>query len=78
MLVSDVDLEAAVRVADALRRDGGQATAHALDVASTHDWERLRDEVGPGGPTVIVNNAFTLTRAPAHELDDPGGPGSST
>lgn len=68
----DIDTEAVEAVARSIREAGGAASGHALDVAATDDWMRLRDTLHNENrkPAVLVNNAFTLTLAPAHQLSE--------
>lgn len=70
VLVTDVDLHAARKVADRIRAAGGTATAHWLDVGSDESWGALSSGVRANSrlPAVIVNNAFRNTVARAHEL----------
>lgn len=71
--VVDLDGAAAREVAAAIVADGGVATAHATDVADPGSWAALRTAVqdGSGRLDILVNNAFTLVLAPAHELAEP-------
>jgi NAD(P)-dependent dehydrogenase (short-subunit alcohol dehydrogenase family) len=70
VVVTDIDVDAAQEVALAIRASGGSATAHRLDVASDEAWDALSHELRSAGrpPSVVVNNAFRNTIAPAHEL----------
>ncbi len=72
VVIADIDLDAATRVAESIRASGGTATAHLLDVASTDAWALLEDELRRSGrsPGKIVNNAFAHVLAPAHELSE--------
>lgn len=72
VLVGDIDTAAAEGVAARIAAAGGTAHAVELDVARTSEWTALRERCDSEGwrMTIIVNNAYTITRAPAHELDD--------
>lgn len=72
VVVTDIDRGAAEVVADDIRRSGGAATGHTLDVSMTADWTRLSDELRNAGrpPGVVVNNAFLHIPGQAHEMDD--------
>jgi NAD(P)-dependent dehydrogenase (short-subunit alcohol dehydrogenase family) len=61
--VSDINLTAAKQTADAITADGGDASAHQLDVTDHHQWLTLADTVLDSfGPTdVLVNNAGFTT-----------------
>lgn len=72
VVVTDVDEAAAADVGRAVRSAGGRASAHHLDVADPAAWQALSDELRAAGrpPAVLVNNAFALHVAPAHETDE--------
>lgn len=74
VIVTDVDAEAAAKVAQLITSDGGMASAHRLDVASQSDWDSVAHELEGMHrlPSVVVNNAFRNVVAPAHELDSDG------
>ncbi|NBB92335.1 MAG: 3-hydroxybutyrate dehydrogenase [Gammaproteobacteria bacterium] len=56
ILATDLDGDAAEATAESIRTAGGSAHAHALDVTSDRDVERLVSELG-GRVDVLVNNA---------------------
>jgi NAD(P)-dependent dehydrogenase (short-subunit alcohol dehydrogenase family) len=68
VVVTDVDLAAAEQVAAALP----DSQALLLDVADSAAWLRTAEVVRSsyGRLDVVVNNAFTLVRRPAHETTD--------
>ncbi|MBC2669001.1 SDR family NAD(P)-dependent oxidoreductase [Novosphingobium piscinae] len=59
VIVTDRDGAGAERVAAGIRAAGGQATAHAHDVTSEADWDRVMAaiETAHGKLDVLVNNA---------------------
>jgi NAD(P)-dependent dehydrogenase (short-subunit alcohol dehydrogenase family) len=69
VVVTDIDTDAAVAVADEIRAAGGTATGNFLDVAQPEAWEALSRELRAANrpPAVIVNNAFFQIAAVAHE-----------
>lgn len=69
VFVTDIDGDAAQRVARSITTAGGLATAHRCDVGNEKDWYALADVVRDvhGRVDVVHNNAFTITRSPAHE-----------
>jgi NAD(P)-dependent dehydrogenase (short-subunit alcohol dehydrogenase family) len=72
VVVSDVDRAAADVAAAGIVASGGEATAAHLDVADTASWAALRMKLEAGRrlPAVIVNNAYNISIAPAHELTE--------
>jgi NAD(P)-dependent dehydrogenase (short-subunit alcohol dehydrogenase family) len=68
VVVTDVDLGAAEHVA----ADLPESQAVLLDVADSAAWRRAAEVVRSsyGRLDVVVNNAFTLVRRPAHETTD--------
>ncbi|TDN91576.1 SDR family oxidoreductase [Microbacterium sp. BK668] len=70
VVVSDVDADAAAEVAHGVRGAGGHAVDVHLDVGHEASWQAVRRRLDEAGVVVsaVVNNAFTLTVAPAHEL----------
>ncbi len=72
VVVTDVDQEAAAAVAQTVVDAGGLASAHALDVGDPAAWQLVSDELRAAGrpPAVVVNNAFRLHVAPAHETTE--------
>lgn len=69
VIVTDIDGERAAAVATGIVAAGGAATGHPLDVAAPEAWDALAAELRQAGraPAVVVNNAYTLVDAPAHE-----------
>jgi NAD(P)-dependent dehydrogenase (short-subunit alcohol dehydrogenase family) len=69
VVVADLDLTAAERLADEL---GERGQAVRLDVGEPASWDALADWAGgvgaPDGFDVVVNNAFTLVAKRAGEL----------
>jgi NAD(P)-dependent dehydrogenase (short-subunit alcohol dehydrogenase family) len=65
VVVADVDVAAGEAVA---RRIGG--TFQRCDVASLEQWQELAETTiaRHGGIDVVHNNAYTIVRAPTHEL----------
>ena len=72
VVVSDIDLAAADAAADQLVAAGGTATAAHLDVARAESWAALRGalEAERRLPNVVVNNAYNISIAAAHELSE--------
>ena len=72
VVISDIDLGAAQTAASAITADGGRASAAYLDVARPDSWAALRAqlEFEQRLPAVLVNNAYNITLAPAHELTE--------
>ncbi|TQK17670.1 NAD(P)-dependent dehydrogenase (short-subunit alcohol dehydrogenase family) [Microbacterium sp. SLBN-154] len=70
IFVADIDEAGAGSVAEAIEMAGGRAESVLLDVADRSSWRDLRRRVDGGSTPVaaVVNNAFTLTLAAAHEL----------
>lgn len=70
VLIADIDDEAAGATASAILASGGSAEAIHLDVGQTDSWNVARafcDDLGLQ-VAVLVNNAFVIAIAPAHEL----------
>jgi 3-oxoacyl-[acyl-carrier protein] reductase len=69
--LTDIDLDGAHAVADALREAGGRAEAWALDVADAEAIVRVVAEVAArfGGLDVLVNNAGISTLAAIDSAD---------
>lgn len=69
VIVTDMEREAAERVARSILGDGGQAWAMQLDVADSEEWGRVAREAADLGLMVdtLVHSAFLVTVAPAHE-----------
>jgi len=60
------DVRSAEDVAEAIRADGGRATAVVADVADEAAWARAVDAAHRYGPVgALVSNAFTVDVAPA-------------
>jgi len=72
IIVADIDEPGASALAAELTAAGSSAEAAVLDVADTASWQALREHCDATGQRVgvIVNNAYTITRGPSHELDD--------
>lgn len=70
VVVSDIDTEAAGAVARGVRAAGGHAVDVHLDAGDEASWSAVRQHLDETGVVVsaIVNNAFALTIAPAHQL----------
>jgi len=70
VIVTDLDMATATAVAAGIVADGGSATAAALDVGDDESWRRVRVRLEAEGrlPAVVVNNAYVLVSAPAHQL----------
>lgn len=71
IVVSDVDGEAAGRLAAELDPTGKTAIATALDIRRPADFERVRDEaIGRWGSVeILVNNAAVTVARPLLEID---------
>ncbi|WP_375385747.1 SDR family NAD(P)-dependent oxidoreductase [uncultured Microbacterium sp.] len=69
VIVTDIEGDAAAAVAAEITASGGSASGHRLDVADEQAWTALGEELSADGrsPGVVVNNAYTLVNAPAHE-----------
>jgi NAD(P)-dependent dehydrogenase (short-subunit alcohol dehydrogenase family) len=72
--VLDIDLEAARRVAQEIREDGGAAFAVQADISERAQVDAAAAEVRDtlGAITVLVNNAAVESFAPFLEIDDAG------
>ncbi|MCY7411653.1 MAG: SDR family oxidoreductase [Salinibacterium sp.] len=72
IVIADIDEPGAAAMAAELITSGRSAEAAVLDVADTASWRALRKHCDATGQRVgvIVNNAYTITRGPSHELDD--------
>lgn len=72
VVVTDIDDDAAARVAAEISNAGGRASSHTLDVSNPAAWRSVSNELRRAGrpPAVVVNNAFLLITRPAHELDE--------
>jgi NAD(P)-dependent dehydrogenase (short-subunit alcohol dehydrogenase family) len=70
LAVADIDLAAAEETAAAIRQNGGEAFALALDVANEASVEAGFKKIveAHGGIDVLVNNAGTAIRRPSVEL----------
>jgi len=73
VVVTDIDLDAAVAVAAQIVDIGGTATAHRLDVSNPQAWADLAATLREQSrePAVLVNNAFYQVAGAAHELSEP-------
>ncbi len=69
VIVTDIDGGRATAVAAGIVADGGAATGHRLDVADPQAWDMLAAELHEAGrsPGIVVNNAYAVVDAPAHE-----------
>ena len=72
IVIADIDADGAVARVAEISAAGGSAEAAVLDVADASSWLALREhcEAADRRVALIVNNAYTITRGPAHELDD--------
>ncbi len=72
VVITDIDLEAALELAGEIHAAGGSASAYRLDVGDLTEWEALERELRAAdqSPSVVVNNAFAFERAAAHLLDE--------
>lgn len=68
--VSDRDAAGAEKVAAAIRDAGGQAQAHAHDVTSEADWDRVMAAIDAanGRIDILVNNAGIAVLRPISEM----------
>ena len=63
-IVSDIDLDAATSVAEAIVKDGFQAEALRLDISDESSWQTAVDEIlGKFGPLDILVNSAGITLA---------------
>lgn len=71
IVVSDIDADAARRLAAELDATGATAIATTLDVRRPEDFERVRDEaIGRWGSVeILVNNAAVTVARPLLEID---------
>ncbi|MGE0775538.1 MAG: SDR family NAD(P)-dependent oxidoreductase [Sphingomonadaceae bacterium] len=74
VLVCDVQEQMAARVAEDIRKEGGDAVSFRLDVSSEDSWRRAVDAVGErfGGLTTLVNCAG-ITRDQGLDGEDVAG-----
>jgi NAD(P)-dependent dehydrogenase (short-subunit alcohol dehydrogenase family) len=72
VLVTNRTEAKAVKVADTITGQGMSAEPFALDAGRIEDWRALRDHLHAAGRRahVLVNNAYTLQRLPAHDLPE--------
>ncbi len=72
IVIADIDEAGATAQAQQLVAGGASAEAVRLDVADADSWSALRAQCETAGRrvAVVVNNAYTITRGSAHELDD--------
>lgn len=72
VVINGRDGAAVEEAASVLREDGLDAYGVAFDVTSAEDIDRgLRKiEKGPGPPTILVNNAGIIRRAPMLEMEE--------
>jgi NAD(P)-dependent dehydrogenase (short-subunit alcohol dehydrogenase family) len=70
VLVADIDVEGATRVADEIGAGGGTAVAVACDVSRAADWKNLAEisRTRFGRLDILVNNAAILDMTPYDEL----------
>ncbi len=68
--VVDLKPESAEHVAEEIRTQGGQASAHVVDVAVREQWERLVQEVchTHGTAHILVNNAGVTVYGPFQRM----------
>lgn len=71
IVVSDIDGDAALRLATDLDPSGARAFATTLDVRRTEDFERVLDEAIArwGSVEILVNNAAVTVARPLLEID---------
>lgn len=71
IVVSDIDGDAALRLATELDPSGARAFATTLDVRRTEDFERVLDEAIArwGSVEILVNNAAVTVARPLLEID---------
>lgn len=71
IVVSDIDGDAALRLATDLDPSGARAFATTLDVRRTEDFERVLDEASArwGSVEILVNNAAVTVARPLLEID---------
>lgn len=72
VVVADVDEGRGTSVADVIVADGGVAQFERCDVASLDQWSALAAAVKErfGRIDVVHNNAYSIVRGPAHELEE--------
>ncbi|MGW0736986.1 SDR family NAD(P)-dependent oxidoreductase [Streptomyces sp. NPDC002851] len=69
VVLTDVAADRGAECAEALRRRGHRAEFVPADAADPGDWERVAAAARALGPvSVLVSNAYTVDRRPAHEL----------
>ncbi|MQS09572.1 SDR family NAD(P)-dependent oxidoreductase [Streptomyces alkaliphilus] len=71
--VTDLHAEKAAEVASEIRRSGGRAEHHALDVTDEEQWREVVRATGerPGPISGLVGNAAGVTVGPADRIDLP-------
>jgi NAD(P)-dependent dehydrogenase (short-subunit alcohol dehydrogenase family) len=71
LAVADLDSASAHATAETIRRNGGSATAHALDVTDSTACKALAATIAAdlGAVSILVNNAGVLLRVP-HDSPD--------
>jgi NAD(P)-dependent dehydrogenase (short-subunit alcohol dehydrogenase family) len=70
VVVTDIDLAAATRLADAIRQDGFGAEAHKLDVTDETGVPKLIDAIADlhGRLDILVNNAGAAARMASEDM----------
>ena len=70
VVVTDLDLNGATKLADALKQAGHAAEAHALDVTDETGVPKLIDAIADlhGRLDILVNNAGTAARMASEEM----------
>ncbi|MER7172468.1 SDR family NAD(P)-dependent oxidoreductase [Streptomyces mesophilus] len=69
VVLTDVAAERGADLAERIRSKGGRAGFVRADASDPADWDRVVAAAHSFGPVgVLVNNAFTVEVAPAHEL----------
>jgi len=70
VVVADIQDDRGTAVVRPITTRGGNAIYQHCDVASLDDWQTLADRTLEqfGQLDIVINNAYTLVKSPAHEL----------
>jgi NAD(P)-dependent dehydrogenase (short-subunit alcohol dehydrogenase family) len=72
VVIADLDQESGTAVANRIAAAGGRATFQRCDVSSLEDWRAIAALAidRHGAIDIVHNNAYTITVAPTHELEE--------
>jgi NAD(P)-dependent dehydrogenase (short-subunit alcohol dehydrogenase family) len=70
VIIGDIDLEAALVLANDLNAEGCSVAARELDVSQEESWRSLAHDNLNDPPGIVINNAFYLVVKPAQLLTE--------